>query len=114
MLQAYVLSVQVIQMYIANVSSGCFKIDLGVTHVAMAIHVCFKRILQVFHLFQMDVANVSSRCLKCRSCVAHVTMAIQSCFKCFICFRRMLQVFHLDVSKVDLGEAHIVATSALL
>jgi hypothetical protein len=31
---------------------------------------------------------------------------MHACFKCFICFRRMLQVFHLDVSKVDLWEAH--------
>ena len=29
------------------------------------------------------------------------------CFKCFMCFERMLRVFHLDISKVDLGVAHV-------
>jgi hypothetical protein len=34
-------------------------------------------------------------------------MAIHACFKCFIYFRHMFQVFHLDISKVDLGKAHV-------
>jgi hypothetical protein len=28
-------------------------------------------------------------------------------FKCFRCFKRMLLMFHLDVSKVDIGVAHV-------
>jgi hypothetical protein len=60
------------------------------------------------------VASVASECFKSRSGVTHVAMAIHVCFKYFIYFRRMLQVFHLDVLKVDLGEAHAAAASALL
>jgi hypothetical protein len=63
---------------------------------------------EVFHLFQMYVTNVSSGCFKSRPGVAYVAMAIHTCFKCFICFRRMLEVFYLDVSKLDLGEAHVL------
>jgi len=43
-------------MYVANVLSGCCKSRSSVAHVVMAIHTCFKcficfrRILQVFHL----------------------------------------------------------------
>jgi hypothetical protein len=34
-------------------------------------------------------------------------------FNCFMCFRRLFQMYHLDVSKVDLGVAHVaVATHA--
>ena len=32
-------------------------------------------------------------------------------FTCFMCFRRLFQMFHLDVSKVDLGLAHIAAAT---
>jgi hypothetical protein len=78
------------------------KVNLGVAHVAMAIHACFKSFI-----FQTYVANASSGCCNSRSCVAYVVMAIHACFKCFICFRRMLKVFHLDVSKGDLRRAHI-------
>ena len=35
------------------------KVDRDVAYVAMAIHVCCKRLFQMFHLFfQMYVANV--------------------------------------------------------
>ena len=34
------------------------NVDLGVAHVAMAIHACFKRMFQVFHLFEAYIANV--------------------------------------------------------
>jgi hypothetical protein len=36
-----------LQMFYLDVS----KVDLGVADVAMAIHACFKRMFQVFHLF---------------------------------------------------------------
>jgi hypothetical protein len=41
--------------YVASVSCGCCKIDLYVAYVAMAIHTCFKRMFQVFHL---DISKV--------------------------------------------------------
>jgi hypothetical protein len=46
------------------------KVDLAVAHVVMTIHVCFKCMFQVFHLFQIYVANILSGCFKSRSCVA--------------------------------------------
>jgi hypothetical protein len=70
-----------LQMFHLNVS----KVNLGVAHVAMAIHTCFKSMFQVFHLFQTYVANVLSRCCKSKSGVAHVAMTIYACFKSFIC-----------------------------
>jgi hypothetical protein len=38
------------------------KVDWDVTHVAMAIHVCFKCIFQMFQLLQTYVASVLSGC----------------------------------------------------
>jgi hypothetical protein len=38
---------------------------------------CFRRMLQVFHLFQTYVASVSSGCCKSRSGVAHVAMRVR-------------------------------------
>jgi hypothetical protein len=74
-----------------------------VTYVAMAIHVCFKRI---FHCFKLMSQVFSYECCKVDLDVAYVAMAIHTCvklcFKCFICFRCMLQIFYLDVLKVDL------------
>ena len=61
------------------------KVDRDITYVAMAIHVCCKRLFQMFQLFQMDVARVLSRC-----CVY------------FMCFKCMLHMFYLYVAKVDL------------
>jgi hypothetical protein len=40
------------------------KADRDVAYVAMAIHVCFKCMFQMFRLFQTYVASVSSRCCK--------------------------------------------------
>ena len=34
------------------------KVDQDAAHVVMAIHVCFKRMFQMFNLFQMNVASV--------------------------------------------------------
>jgi hypothetical protein len=81
MLQAYVQVLQVFQTYVANVSSGCFKVDLGVAHVAMAIHACFKCFICFRHMLQMfylDVAKVDL--------MLHM-LAIHACFRCFIYFR---------------------------
>jgi hypothetical protein len=79
----------VFQTYVANVSLDVSKVNLGVAHVAIAIHICFKRMFQVFHLLQTYIANVSSRRCITKFGVAHVTMAIHACFK------------------LDLGRAHV-------
>jgi hypothetical protein len=50
------------------------KVDLNVAYVAMAIHVCFKRIFQVFHLFSGICCKFSIECFKSRFGGAHVAM----------------------------------------
>jgi hypothetical protein len=62
MLQMFHLQVfHLFQIYVANVSSRCFKSRPGVAYIAIAIYTCFKcficfrRILQVFHL---DVSKI--------------------------------------------------------
>ena len=57
------------------------KVNQDDAYVAMAIHVCCKRLFQMFYLFQMNVAHVLSGCC--------------------ICFTLMLQVFHPDVAYVS-------------
>jgi hypothetical protein len=60
------------------------KVDHDVTHVAMAIHVYFKCMFQMFHLFfHTFIASASSGCC--------------------ICLTRMLQLFYLDVAYVCNG-----------
>jgi hypothetical protein len=41
------------------------KVDKDVAYVAMAMHVCYKRLFKMFQLFQMDVARVLSECCIC-------------------------------------------------
>jgi hypothetical protein len=53
------------------------KVDRDVAHISMAIHICCKRMFQIFHLF-----------FKC--------MFTSVLSGCFICFTHMLQVFYLD------------------
>jgi hypothetical protein len=57
------------------------KIDRNVVYVAMAIHVCCKRLFQIFHMFFRRMLQV---CL----------------FVCCICFIHMLRVFYPDVAYV--------------
>jgi hypothetical protein len=95
------------------------KIDWDVAYVAMVVHVCCKRLSQMFHLFLCTyVVSVSDACLKCFICfllyVASKCFKSKSgcctccnsvstiCHKYFISFRRILQMFRLDVAKVDL------------
>jgi hypothetical protein len=40
------------------------KVDWDIAHIAMAIHVRFKCMFQIFHLFQTYVTNISFRCCK--------------------------------------------------
>jgi hypothetical protein len=73
---------------------GVAKIDRDIAHAAMTIHVCFKCMFQLFHLFQTHVANVSSGCGKSRSeCSIYIHVA-SICFKCF----RLLQTYVSSVS----------------
>jgi hypothetical protein len=55
------------------------KIDRDVAYVAMAIHICCKRLFQMFYLF--------------------FRRTLQMClFECCICFTHMLQVFYVGVA----------------
>jgi hypothetical protein len=73
------------------------KVDRDIAHVLMAIHVCFKCMLQMLHLFQTYVASVLSRCCKSRFGCCIYMHVVSICFRCFI---RMLQEFHLDAADV--------------
>jgi hypothetical protein len=63
--------IYILQMFHLDVA----KVDLNVVYVAMAIHVCFKRIFQVFHLFLGICCKFSIECFKSRFGGAHVAMA---------------------------------------
>jgi hypothetical protein len=41
------------------------KLDRDVAYVAIAIHVCCKRLFQMFQLFETDVARILSGCCIC-------------------------------------------------
>jgi hypothetical protein len=99
----------------------------------MVIHVCFKCMFQVFHLFQTYVGSVSSEC--CKSgygcCIymhvvsvcfqvfqvfhTYVASVSSECCICFAmathvfswCFRHMLQVFSFGCCKTRSGVAHV-------
>ena len=55
------------------------NVDRDVVHVVMAIHICFKCMFQMFHLFQTNVASVLSRCCK----------SISGCCICCFGYTRM-------------------------
>jgi hypothetical protein len=62
------------------------KVDQDVAHVIMAIHVCFKCLFQMFHLFQTYVASILSGCCKSTSgCCIYMHVA-SICFKYFQVF----------------------------
>jgi hypothetical protein len=71
------------------------KVDHDAVHVVMAIHVCFKYMLQMFHLFQTNVASVLSG----RYIYMHVASI---CFKCF-------SVFHTYICKHFILTLHMFA-----
>jgi hypothetical protein len=66
-------------MHVVSVHVDVAKVDRDATYVAMAIHVCCKRLFQIFHLFFRRMLQM---CL----------------FGCCICFTHMLQVFYLNVA----------------
>jgi hypothetical protein len=82
------------------------KVDRYIIYVAMAIHICCKRLCQMFHLFQTYVASAFIWMLRichtyvCKCFCQDVVYALQwliSIFRCFHkCFRHMFQVFHLS------------------
>jgi len=66
---------------------GVANVDRDVAQVAMAIHVCFKCMFQMFHLYQTYVARFSSGCCKSRSgCYVymHIASVFFKYFRCFI------------------------------
>ena len=82
------------------------KIDRDVSYVAVVVHVCCKRLFQMFHLFFKRTLQVClSGCCICFTYmlqvfyldVAYVFNDFSSVFRCFCkCFRHMFQVFHLS------------------
>jgi hypothetical protein len=73
---------QLFLMYVACVSFRYYK-SRSEAHVAMAIHICFKCMFQMFQLFHTHVALFYLD-------VAYVAVAIY-----IICCKRMFQIFHL-------------------
>jgi hypothetical protein len=57
------------------------KVDQNIAYVAIVVHVCYKRLFPMFHLFFR--------------CMLQVRLS-----GCCICFTHMLQVFYLDVAYV--------------
>jgi hypothetical protein len=49
---------QVFHIGIAKVDQDVVKVDQDVAHVAIAIHICFKYMFQMFHLYQTYVASI--------------------------------------------------------
>jgi hypothetical protein len=46
------------QRYVEVFHIGIAKVDQDIAHVAMTMHVCFKCMFQMFHLYQTYVASV--------------------------------------------------------
>jgi hypothetical protein len=108
----------VLQTYASSVSEVCtlsvsevrlqvfyidvVKIDRDTAHVTMTIHICFKCMLQWFHLFQAYVANVLFECCKSRSIwMLHIHAYCKRMFSSVLnCFKRIFQTFHLDVAYI--------------
>ena len=78
---------QVFCINVAKVDRDAVKVDWDIAHVAMAIHVCFKCMFQIFHLFQTNVAGVLSGCCKKDLDVVYTCMLrayVSSVFRYFI------------------------------
>jgi hypothetical protein len=114
MLQTYVSGV----LDVSKVCCKCFvsvKVDRDVSHVAMAMHVCFKSMFQMFRIcckcFNLDVAKVDLDVAYICMLQTYVSSVLYTYCKCFIwmlhmfvmvftcfckCFGHMFQVFHLS------------------
>jgi hypothetical protein len=78
---------RMLQVYVSTVLNLCCKcFYLDVADIALAIHVCYKCMFQIFQLFQSYVASVLSK-----YCSGHTQMLQAYVCKCFICFGCMLQ-----------------------
>jgi hypothetical protein len=73
---------------------GVTKVDWDVAHVAMAIHVCFKYMFQMLHLYQTYVASTFIWMLHIHACCKCILQVFQ------VFFIRPLQAFHLDFAYV--------------
>jgi hypothetical protein len=70
---------QVFRIGVAKVDRDVAKVDQNVAHVAMAMHICFKCMFQMFRLYQTYVASVFFWML-------HIYMPVTSVYlKCFRC-----------------------------
>ena len=67
----FICMLQVFHLYVCNGYKHVFKFFLVFCK-------CFRRMLQVFHLFIMYIVSVSSGCCKNRSGVAPVAMRVKS------------------------------------
>jgi hypothetical protein len=98
------------------------KRDLDVAYVAMVIHVCYKLLFLMFHLFSQTyvasvfiwilhmfrtyVTSVLFECCVCFTmifkCFPCVFVSVSdACFKCFIYLQMYVAMLHMDVSNVD-------------
>jgi len=65
---------------------------MDVAYVGVVAHVCYKRLLPMFHLFfQTYVASVL--------CFAHMLQSVL--FGCYVCFQLFFQVFQTYVASVS-------------
>jgi hypothetical protein len=79
------------------------KVDRGVAHVAIAIHVCCTRLFKVYHLFFRRITYVASVLSGCCICFSH---------RCCKRFFEMFHPFHMHVASV-LSRCHICFTQML-
>jgi hypothetical protein len=63
------------------------KVDQDIAYVAMVIHVSYKRLFQMFHLF------FSYACCKCYLDVPYISHICLQVFLCCICCAMTFQVF---------------------
>jgi hypothetical protein len=126
---------QMFQRYIASVlyrccksKLGCYTCCNGISSICPKYFICFRRMLQVFHLddakveldvayacmfqvflvFHTYVAGVLSGCCICFAMAINVFSWFSDvCCNYFNCFGSMLQVFHLNIAKVDLAVVYV-------
>jgi hypothetical protein len=108
------------------------KVDQNIAYyVAMTIHVCCKRMFQMFYLVffsdvcckcvYLDVANVSYICCKCFIWILHMfcngfasvfrvffASVLDTCFKCFICLQMYVANVSSECFKSRLNIAHVI------
>jgi hypothetical protein len=106
----------VFRIGVGKVDRDVAKVDQDVAHVAITMHVCFKCMFQIFHLYHTYVASVFIWILRIHACasVFHLDTAyVYNGFQVFLqVFQKhvssvasvlfcMLQLLHMYVSKVN-------------